>query len=155
MNKSLTATAIATNGALVDDLALTHRIAFVVEASLDRGAASNRCAVLGTGLANKHPEIIGPDLGTADYLQLPGFTKVPIAILTNKDQPLRDLARRARESGCTTLVFLSRAQGMRSYDAYRESVAQTSSADLDVDALAIFGPKKSVNSVVGALPCLR
>jgi hypothetical protein len=155
MNNSIAETAVAPDQASVDELALTHRIALVVDPSLDRGAAGNRCAVLATGLAARRPEIIGHDLTTADGLTLPGFTKVPMAVLVGKGQPLREMADRARELGCTTLVFLSRAQGMRSYEAYRESVAQTRAEELDVDAFAIFGTKKAVNSVVGALPCLR
>jgi hypothetical protein len=139
----------------VDELAVTHRIALVIDKSLDRGAAGNRCAVLSTGLAARHTEIIGPDLITADGISLLGFTKVPMVVLVGKDQPLRELAERARTLGCTTLVFLARAQGMRSYEAYRDSVAQTPALDLDVDAFAIFGPKKTVNSVIGALSCLR
>jgi hypothetical protein len=138
-----------------DALAVTHRIALIVDQSLDRGAVGNRCAVLSTGLAARHPEIIGSDLLTSDGVRLPGFTKVPMAVLVGRDQPLREMAKRARASGCTTLVFLSRAQGMRSYDAYKNSVAQTDEENLDVDAVAIFGPKKAVNSIVGALPCLR
>jgi hypothetical protein len=155
MNDTLTEASVENNLTAVDELAMTHRIALVVDQSLDRGAAGNRCAVLSTGLAARHPEIIGSDLVTADGVPLLGFTKVPMAVLVGKDQPLRELANRARGLGCTTLVFLSRAQGMRSYEAYRDSVAQTPASDLDVDAFAIFGPKKAVNSVIGALPCLR
>jgi hypothetical protein len=144
-----------TNGGTLDQLVQTHRIALVLHPDLDRGATGNRCAVLATGLAAHHPEIIGADLITKDGLTLPGFTKVPIAVLAGKDEPLHELASRARALGCTTLVFLSRAQGMRSYNAYAESVAQSASSELDVDAVAVFGPRKAVNSLVGALPCLR
>lgn len=154
MNHSTTA-AFPIEDRQVDDLAVTHRIAFVLHPSLDRGAATNRCAVLGTGLAAKHPEILGWDLTTSDGIHLAGFTKVPAAILTIKDQLLAELAKRAQDIGCTILVFLSRAQGLRSYAAYAESVSQSAWADLDIDAIAIFGTKKAVNSVVGSLPCLR
>lgn len=139
----------------VDELAATHRVAFVLAPTLDRGATGNRCAVLATGLAARHPEIVGADLVTADDVPLPGFTKVPIVILAAKEEPLCDMAERARNLGCTTLVFLARAQGMRSYAAYADSVANTPAEELDVDAMAIFGTKKLVNSIVGALPCLR
>jgi hypothetical protein len=153
MNETLVSTVDDTTS--VDQLAQTHRIALVLDPALDRGAVGNRCAVLASGLAARHPEIIGTDLITLDELPLPGFTKVPMSVLVGKGQPLNEMASRARERGCTTIVFLSRAQGMRSYEAYRESVAQTQAADLDVDAFAIFGTKKAVNSIVGALPCLR
>ncbi len=155
MNNLNAETQVVIEQAPVEELALTHRIALVIDPSLDRGAAGNRCAVLATGLAAVRPEIIGRDLTTADGVTLPGFTKVPMAVLVGKGQPLREMAKRARDMGCTTLVFLARAQGMRSYEAYCESVAQTRADELDVDAFAIFGTKKAVNSVVGELPCLR
>jgi hypothetical protein len=107
-------------------------------------------------LAARHPEIIGPALTTADGQELLGFTKVPIAILAAKPgMILRDLAEHARAAGCTTLVFLARAQGLRSYEAYRDSVHETPSTGLDVDAVLIYGPKKLVAKFVGALPALR
>jgi hypothetical protein len=143
------------NAAQVDPLAQSHRIAIVLAQDLDRGATGNRCAVLATGLTALHPEIVGPDFTTADGQSLPGFTKVPIMVLTAKGQSLLEMARQAREAACTTLLFLARAQGMRSYEAYRESVAQSAAAELDVDAVLIYGAKKKVAAITGALPCLR
>ena len=141
--------------ARMDVLAQSNRIAIVLAQNLDRGATGNRCAVLATGLTALHPEIVGPDLKTADGESLPGFTKVPIMILTTKGRSLREMAREARQTGCTTIVFLARAQGMRSYDAYSESVALSPADDLDVDAVLIYGAKKRVVAITGALPCLR
>ena len=143
-------------GAPPDPLALEMKIALVMRADLDRGAVANRGAVMATGLALRHPEIVGPDLVTRDGLTLPGFTKVPIVVLAAREEPpLSSLAQRAREKGLTTLVFLSRAQGMRSYEAYSDSVADSDAADLDVDALLVYGPRKAVNQVTGNLPALR
>ena len=139
-----------------DPLAQENRIAVVVDPALGRGATDNRAAVLATGLAARHPEIIGPSLITADGQELVGFTKLPMSILMAKPGiVLRDLANQAKEAGCTVLVFLARAQGMRSYDAYRASVSETASGDLDVDAVLIYGPKKITAKFVGALPMLR
>lgn len=139
-----------------DPLALERKIAIVLDPKLPRGATDNRAAVLATGLAARHPEILGPDLSTADGETIPGFTKVPIVVLAGRlDQPLGELVARARAAECTVLVFLARAQGMRSYEAYRESVAQSCYNELDVDAVVIFGEKKKVNRLVGSLPALR
>lgn len=132
------------------------KIVILLNEDLPRGAAANRCAVLATGLAARHPEILGRDLVTADGQTLPGFTKQPIVVLAaSAGQDLNDLASQAKLMGCTTLVFLSRAQGMRSYDAYAESVAGTPAAGLDTDACLIFGPKKAVNKLSGAMPSLK
>ena len=138
-----------------DQLAVEMKIALVMHADLDRGAVANRGAVLATGLAMRHPEIIGPDLTTQDAKVLFGFTKVPIVVLSAREQSLVDLEARAREKGLTTLVFLGRAQGMRSYEAYRESVAASEAADLDIDAVLLYGPRKAVSQVTGSLPSLR
>lgn len=139
-----------------DPLAVENRIVIVLDPGLERGVAANRCAVLATGLAVHHPEIIGTNLNTADGREILGFTKVPIAVLAAQDASrLRQLEDRARELGCTTLVFLARAQGLRSYEAYQASVAQSLSTDLDVDAFIVYGSKKAVNKVTGGLAALR
>lgn len=48
---------------------------------LGKGESANRAAVLSTGLAARHPEIIGGSLVTKDGIDLLGFTKVPIIVL--------------------------------------------------------------------------
>lgn len=139
-----------------DALAQENKIVIVVDPALGRGATDNRSAVMATGLTAKHPEIIGSALVTADGQEIAGFTKVPIAVLTAKEgMSLRDLAARAWDLGCTCLVFLARAQGMRSYEEYRASVARSASGDLDIDACLIYGGRKQVNKLVGSLPALR
>lgn len=142
--------------AATDALAQNNKIAIVLDPAVPRGGTDNRAAVLATGLAVKHPEIIGAPLVTADGVEILGFTKVPISVLAAKSETnLRELEAQAKQLGCTTLVFLSRAAGARNYDAYRESVAETTADSLDVDAVLIYGPKKLVNKVAGSLPTLR
>ena len=68
---------------------------------------------------------------------------------------LLELCKRSEELGCKIIVFLTRAQGMRSYEEYRNSVAETNYNDLDIDAIAIYGDKKSVTKITGSLPSLR
>lgn len=57
--------------------------------------------------------------------------------------------------GCTALVFLSRAQGMRSYSGYVDSVAGSRRNALDIDAVIVYGAKKSINRITGNLRMLR
>lgn len=139
----------------VDQLPDLKKITIIMDSGLDRGLASNRAAVLATGLTNRHPEIIGSDLRTQDDHVLPGFTRVPIVLLDANGESLRDLARKARELGCEAFVFLARAQGMRSYSEYVSSVAGTRLDELDVDALLVYGARKAVNRVGGSLPSLK
>jgi hypothetical protein len=140
----------------VDVLAQENKIAIVVDPRLGKGQVANRTAVLATGLAAHHPEIIGGDLVTADGVNLPGFTKVPIAVLVAKNgASIPDLFAKGRELGCTALAFLSRAQGLRSYAEYAQSVASSNADSLDVDAFIVYGPRKRINKITGNLPMLR
>lgn len=132
------------------------KLIIIMADNLPRGAAANRCAVLATGLVSRHPEILGPNLVTSDGKEVLGFTKQPIVVLASRPgQSLNDLAREAQKLGCTALLFLARAQGMRSYEAYADSVATTPSDQLDVDACLIYGAKKAVNKLAGSLPSLK
>lgn len=132
------------------------KIVIVVDSSLGIGLAANRAAVLATGLAAHVPDMIGENLKTKDGKTLLGFTQIPISILASKsDTSFLELAKKSEELRCKVIVFLTRAQGMRSYEEYKNSVAQTNYAELDIDAIAIFGDSKSVTKVTGNLPALR
>ena len=132
------------------------KIIIVIDSSLGIGLAANRAAVLATGLAAHVPNMIGDNLMTLDGKTLQGFTQIPIPILASKpDTSFLELANKSEELGCKVIVFLSRAQGMRSYEEYKNSVAQSKYSELDIDAIAIYGDSKSVTKITGNLPALR
>lgn len=144
------------NETTVDPLARDNRIAIVLDPALKTGQMANRAAVLATGLAARHPEIVGKDLQTADGRNLYGITKVPMAVLAAKSQAdVAGLSGKAAGLGCTLLVYLARAQGLRSYAEYEDSIARDRFDQLDVDAVLIFGPRKAVNKLTGNLPLIR
>ncbi len=132
------------------------KVVIIISSSLGIGLAANRAAVLATGLAMHISNLPGQNLATKDGIELLGFTQIPIPILTAKPEiSFLDLCKKSESLGCKTIVFLTRAQGMRSYEEYRNSVAQTNYNDLDIDAIAIYGDRKSVTKVTGNLPSLR
>ena len=140
----------------VDNDIQDQKIVIVAAPSLGRGETANRAAVLATGLASCHPEIVGPALVTADGITWPGFTQIPIAVLMGRDGvTIPDIAMKAQQKGCTTLVYLSRAQSMQSYQAYADAVSGLLAHDLDIDAVILYGPKRRVNKITGNLPALR
>ena len=53
------------------------------------------------------------------------------------------------------MPFSSLAQSCRTYDEYVHRMSKTMSSDLSIVAVALVGPKKHVNSLVGSLPLLR
>jgi hypothetical protein len=132
------------------------KIVIVVAQHLGIGLAANRAAVIATGLAAHVPNMIGSNIVTKDKRDILGFTQIPMPILVARpDVSLLDLAEKSEASGCTTIVFLTRAQGLRSYKEYIESIKQTDYKDLDIDAVGIAGDTKQVTKLTGNLPSLR
>lgn len=132
------------------------KLVIIINSSLGIGLAANRAAVLATGLAAHVPNMIGQNLKTKDGITILGFTQIPIPILASRpDTSFLELAKKSEKLGCKVIVFLTRAQGMRSYKEYKISVAQINFADLDIDAIAIYGDQKSVTKVTGNLPALK
>lgn len=128
----------------------------VIAQRLGIGLAANRAAVLATGLAAHVPNMIGSDVDTKDGKKILGFTQIPIPILVARPEvSLVELAKKSESVGCTTIVFLERAQGMRSYKEYLDSIKQTNYDDLDIDGIAISGDTKAVTKLTGNLPSLR
>ncbi len=139
-----------------EDLLNSKKMVIVVAANLATGMVANRCAALSVGITGSHPEIIGFPTETADGIVLGAITRMPIPVLVAKEiQALPEIENKARLQGCTTLVYLSRAQGLRSYQAYLDSIKATPYADLDIDAIAIYGDRKIVSSLTGNLAILR
>ncbi len=132
------------------------KIVIVIKSSLGIGLAANRAAVLATGLTGHVPNMIGEDLKTKDNLSLLGITQIPIPILASKEETsFIELAKKSEKLGCKVILYLTRAQGLHSYDEYKKSVAQTNFDDLDIDGIAIYGDKKLVTKLTGNLPSLR
>lgn len=132
------------------------KLVFVISSQLEKGPATNRAAVLATGIAFHVPNIIGQNSTTKDGKTLLSFTQIPMPILTTKsDTSLLELAKKAESLGCIVIVYLARAQGMRSYEEYRQSISQSNFDELDIDAIALYGDKSLVSKVTGNLPALR
>lgn len=132
------------------------KIVIIVEEHLEKGPAANRAAVIATGLATHVPDMIGINATTKDNKTVLGFTQIPIPILiAREDVSLVSLAERAEALGCTVIIFLTRAQGVRSYKEYIQSIKNTNYTDLDIDGVGIAGETKTVTKLTGNLPSLR
>ena len=132
------------------------KIVIVVAEHLEKGPAANRAAVIATGLAAHVPDMIGANAITKDNKSVLGFTQISIPILiARQNVSLVDLSQKAESLGCTVIIFLARAQGVRSYLEYVESIKNTNYADLDIDGIGISGETKTVTKLTGNLPSLR
>lgn len=132
------------------------KIVIIVAEHLEKGPATNRAAVIATGLAAHVPDMIGVNATTKDNRTVLGFTQIPIPILiARQDVSLVDISEKAELLGCTVIIFLARAQGVRSYKEYVESIKNTNYVDLDIDAVGIAGETKTVTKLTGSLPSLK
>lgn len=132
------------------------KIVMVIDSTLGIGLAANRAAVLATGLVTHVPNMVGPNIDTKDGKIILGITQIPIPILASRpDTSFLELAKKSETLGCKVILFLTRAQGLRSYDEYKDSVSQANFDELDIDAIAIYGDTKSVTKITGNLPALR
>jgi hypothetical protein len=53
------------------------------------------------------------------------------------------------------VAFSALAQSCRTYEEYTGRMAATATADLDTVGIALCGPRKRVDRLVGSLPLLR
>jgi hypothetical protein len=131
------------------------RCVIVVDEALSSGLAANAAAVLAVTLGARAPGLLGGDVEDADGAGLPGLIDRGLPILKAPGAALGALRARALEAGVEVIAFPRFGQETTDYEAFRERVAQTPTAELAYLGLLIAGPKRAVNKVTGSLPLLR
>jgi hypothetical protein len=131
------------------------RCVIVVDEALPAGLAANAAAVLALTLGARAPGLRGPDVDDADGARLPGLIDRGLPILKAPAAQLGALRSRAAEAGVEVIGFPRFGQETTDYEAFREHVEQTPTAELDYLGLLFAGPKRAVNKLTGSLPLLR
>lgn len=133
-----------------------HKCAVVVDADLPTGLAANAAGVLSVTLGHRIDGLVGADVEDADGVTHPGIIHVPLPILTAPRAAVAAIVRAAAEDDEIFFVaFSALAQSCRTYAEYTAKLAATATADLDSVGVALHGPRKRVDRLVGALPLLR
>lgn len=70
-------------------------------------------------------------------------------------QTLRRLRSEAAETELMAVDFTDSARTSRTYEEYERKLAGKETADLDYLGLALYGERRSVESLTGSLPLLR
>lgn len=125
----------------------------VLANDLEPGLAVNAAGVLAVSLGFKVPSLLPPDAvdGSGDHHV--GLINVPLPILVADRETLRTLRVRSREQEDVLVVdFSDVAQHARTYEDYVAALATTPSEALSYLGLALYGPKKRLNKLVGNLP---
>ncbi|MFT3971494.1 MAG: DUF2000 domain-containing protein [Micropruina sp.] len=130
-----------------------QKTVILVDKHLPTGLAVNAASIVASMMTTAMPDLMGPPVATADS-QLPGVVLAPLPVLASYASGLRSVWEQASnpESGLTVFPFTKLAQGCKTYQEYIEKVAASPTAELELAALGIAGPKKSVNSLTGDTP---
>jgi hypothetical protein len=136
--------------------AADRKTAIVVLDALPLGLAVNAASVLCVTLGVRIPDLVGVDVKDADGRLHPGVVSAPLPILQADGPTIARITDAAlTEETLFAASFSSLAQSCRTYDEYIQLMSRTPTADLQTAAIALVGPKKRVNKLVGSLPLLR
>lgn len=127
----------------------------VVDASLPPGRAANAAVCVAAATTAGVDGLLGPDAVDADGSVHPGLPWAGCSVLAATTEQLAAIRERAVGRPDVFVADMpADAQLTRVYDGYLEQVAGQRSADLDLLAVSLVGPRNRVDKVVGRLPLL-
>lgn len=127
----------------------------VVDSSLPPGRAANAAVCVAAATTAGVAGLLGPVALDADGSAHPGLPWTGCSVLAATTEQLA--AIRTRAAGAPDLFVAdmpAHAQLTRVYDGYLEHVAEHRSAELELVAVSLVGPRNRVDKVVGRLPLL-
>lgn len=132
------------------------KCAILVTDSLPTGLAVNAASVLAVSLGANVEGLVGKDVEDLDGVLHPGVIYTPLPILRHSSAGIHEvLSVVASDEDMFFATFSSLAQSCRTYDEYIERMSQVGTDDIDLVGIALYGPKKRVNKLVGALPLFK
>lgn len=133
----------------------TPKLALIIDNNLEIGLAANTAAVLALSVGAQHPELIGADLTDGSGQPHIGITNIPIPVLGTDSVTLTSLVQKLQGTGVELVSFSKIAQSIHSYEEYASKLKATPGEEIEYSGIALFGPQKAVNSLVGSLPRLK
>ncbi len=130
----------------------------LIDENLPLGLIANCASVLSLSLGKKVDSIIGYDLKDINNRTHLGITTIPIPILKSNKTQLKELREKLFDdkfNECIVVDFTNVAQRAKTYDEYAKLLSRTSQDELEYLGVAIYGPKKLVNKLVGSIGLLR
>ncbi|GAB6110215.1 DUF2000 domain-containing protein [Fusibacter bizertensis] len=130
----------------------------VIDSELPLGVIANTSAILGVTLGKQIPSLVGDDVIDASHKLHLGITNLPISMLKGDKDKLKDLRNRLYSMAFADLLvvdFSDVAQHCHVYTEYAALSASLPEHDHNYLGIAIYGDKKKVNKLTGAMPLLR
>lgn len=134
---------------------MSNKLVLVIDNTLEIGLAANTAAVLTMSVGAKHPELIGEDLVDGSGQPHLGITSIPIPVLAADSQKLTELVQKLEGTDVELVSFSRIAQSIHSYDEYAKKLKSTPGEEVEYSGIALYGPVKAVNSLIGSLPRLK
>lgn len=132
-----------------------ERLVIVVDQDLPLGHLASAVAVAGLIVGATMPHLLGAELKDADGRTHTGTYTTGLPVLRADREELGRICARAVERGLGLCEFPAVAQTTNSYDELTELVAALPTEKLERAAIAVYGTRKTVNSLTGSLPLLR
>jgi hypothetical protein len=132
-----------------------ERLVIVVDQDLPLGHLANAVAVAGLIVGATMPQLLGAALTDADGLEHTGTYTTGLPVLRADREALTLISARAVECGLGLCEFPAVAQTTNSYAELTALIVGTPTEKLQPAAVAVYGTRKTVNSLTGSLPLLR
>lgn len=124
------------------------KIALLLRDDLAPWQRVNAAAFCSSGIAHRFPQLLGEPYGDADgTAYLPMFGQ-PVVVLEGGKEVLAGVHERAVRRDLAVAVFTSDLFRTGNDEDNRAAVAAVRSADLDLVALAVHGPRNAVDRVL-------
>jgi hypothetical protein len=136
----------------------SKKCVMIIDSELPIGVIANTSAILGVTLGKALPEQVGEDVKDATGKTHLGIITIPIAMLKGSRDSLKELRERlfAPEfSDLAVVDFSDVAQSCNVYSEYAAKAASTPEEGHTYLGIGIYGDKKKVNRLTGAMPLLR
>jgi len=132
-----------------------NKLVLVIDSGLEIGLAANTASVLTLSVGAKHPELIGDNLVDGSGQRHIGITTIPIPVLSADTPNLTALVQKLDDRDIELVSFSKIAQSIHTYEDYANALKSTPGEDIEYSGIALYGPKKAVDSLVGSLPRLK
>lgn len=133
-----------------------HKCVIIVDSALGPGHAINAASVIGVSLGTTVTGLVGPDMSSQDQVNYPGVIYAPLPILLASDEAIRGIhSQLMTDEEVHSIPFSALAQSCKTYVEYESRINQAHSSGIELVALGLIGPKKTINRLTGSLPLFR
>ncbi|WP_095166086.1 DUF2000 domain-containing protein [Pseudomonas sp. Irchel 3H3] len=136
--------------------AAVHKCVIVVDNTLGLGHAVNAVSVIGVSLGRSVEGLVGPALQSRDEVNYPGVIYAPLPILRSSSDHLQELHKKALlDNGIHSMPFSALAQSCKTYQEYEARICEADSSGIELVALGLVGPQKSIIKLTGNLSLFK